>query len=282
MALSLTQENYFSKQAGIDYMSASQFKEFAGTTIALPCEETAFLKYKGLIEEEESTALLVGSYVDAYYEGTLTEFINTHPEIMSSRGSTKGELKAEFKQAETIIDRTNRDPLFSEYMAGQKQIIMTFPMLGIDWKIKIDSFHPQTKIVDLKVIKDMKPIWSGKQKVDFAHFWGYDIQGAVYQKGVEIVTGRRLPFYLCVATKEKTTNIEIIEIPQTHLDAAFDFVTENLARVYQIKTGMEIPGRCGICPHCLDTKTLVAPIQLDDLMPKKFGKDQMDIFDIEE
>lgn len=45
--------------------------------------------------------------------------------------------------------------------------------------------------------------------MDKLPMWRYDIQGAVYQKGVEIVTGEKLPFYLAVVTKERVQWIEI-------------------------------------------------------------------------
>ena len=273
MALSLDQENYFSEQASRDYMSVSQFKEFAGTTEHLSCEETAWLQLNRIIPKQEGDALLIGSFVDAYYEGTLDEFKSNHPEIISSQGPTKGMLKKDFIGADSIIQRLEKDALFSQYMSGQKQLIMTAVIFGCEWKVKMDAFHPQDKIVDLKVMKDMLPIWSGKRKVDFVHYWGYDIQGAIYQKVVEIVTGYRLPFYLCVATKQATTDFEIIQISQAHLDEALDFVAQNLPRVLQIKNDILTPSRCGICSHCIETKKLENPIQLDDIMPRRFIKE---------
>lgn len=269
MPIILTNENYYSAQANLDYMSVSQFKDFAGTTDHTSCEETALLKLKGIIPNPETEALLVGSYIDSYYEGTLDEFIKDHPQIISSTGSTKGQLKAAYKKAEAIIERLNQDRLFSAFMSGEKQVIMTGKLFGTDWKIKMDSYHPGDKIVDLKVMKDIKPIWSDTQrhKIDFIHYWGYDIQGAVYQKIVEINTGFRLPFYIAVATKEDLTDFNIIEITQPHLDAALDFVEKRLPKVLAIKNGNLQPEKCGKCVHCMSTKILTAPITIDDIMP---------------
>ena len=269
MPITLTNENYYSDQANIDYMSVSQFKDFAGTTDHTSCEETALLKLKGLIPNPETEALLVGSYIDSYYEGTLDEFIKTHPQIISSSGSTKGQPKAAYKKADAIIERLNRDRLFSQFMSGDKQVIMTGNLFGTDWKIKMDSYHPTDKIVDLKVMKDIKPIWSDTQhrKIDFIHYWGYDIQGAIYQKIVEINTGYRLPFYIAVATKEDLTDFNIIEITQPHLDTALEFVEQRLPRVLAIKNGTIQPDKCGHCSHCMDTRVLTTPITIDDIMP---------------
>ena len=80
---------------------------------------------------------------------------------------------------------------------------MTANLFGINWKIKMDSYHPDDKIVDLKIMRSMDPIWSDKchMKSDFIRYWGYDIQGAVYQKVVELVTGKKTAFLHCVCNK---------------------------------------------------------------------------------
>ena len=66
--MKLTNENYFSKEADMEYMSVSQFKAFE------QCEAAALASVKGEWERPKTTALLVGSYVDAHFEGTLDVF----------------------------------------------------------------------------------------------------------------------------------------------------------------------------------------------------------------
>jgi hypothetical protein len=270
MALTLNNENYYSEEANMDYMSVSQFKDFAGTLMHSSCESTAYGKMMNEIPMVQTTPLLVGSYIDSYFEGTLQEFKDAHPEIISKTGATKGQLKADYRHADTIIERINADPLFSQFMSGQKQVIQTGNLFGVDWKIKMDSYFPDDKIVDLKVMRDMKPIWSDEKcmKSDFIRYWGYDIQGAVYQKIVEINTGKKLPFYIACATKEEVPDIAIIEITQEYLDAALKFVEENLPRVLAIKNGTEVPKRCETCAHCKMTKVLTSPISIGALIPK--------------
>lgn len=262
----LTNENYYSTDANKAYMSVSQFKDFAGTMAHGSCEATALAKLAGQVPQPTSTSLLVGSYVDAYFEGTLDKFKEEHPEIFKKTGD-KG-LKADYIQAEYIIRRINSDILFSQYMAGEKQVIMTANFFGVDWKIKMDSYFKDDKIVDLKIMKDMNPIWSDvmRRKVDFIRYWGYDIQGAVYQKAVELKTGKKLPFYIACATKEAACNIDVIEITQPHLDAALTFVEQKLPRVIAVKNKIEQAKACGKCFNCRTTKHLVKPITIDDLI----------------
>mgnify|MGYP003291136785 CR=1 FL=1 len=271
MSIVLTNENYYSPEANKDYMSVSQFKDFAGTTAHGTCEDVAFKKAYGYITTPKTKSLLVGSYVDSHFEGTLEEFKAENPEIFKKTGD-KG-LLADYKQAEDIIRRIENDTLFSNYMSGQKQVIMTFNLFGIDWKIKMDSYHPDDKIVDLKIMKDMKPIWSDElhKKMDFIRYWGYDIQGAIYQKGVELVTGKKLPFYIACATKESPSDIEIIEITQPYLDEALKFVEDNIEHVINVKNGIIAPKKCGTCYYCKRNKQLTKPISIEDIMPITYG-----------
>lgn len=133
----LTAENYYSKEANKEYMSVSQYKDFAGTYGKMACEFSAVEKLEERWAQKKTTPLLVGSYVDSYFEGTLEEFKKKNPEIFTQ----KGQLKADYKQAERIIARMERDPLFMQYMSGEKQVIMTGELFGAEWKIKIGQLR---------------------------------------------------------------------------------------------------------------------------------------------
>lgn len=270
MSLILTNENYFSPEANKAYMSVSQFKDLVGSQAKSACEFTGVARIYDESPKKESTSLLVGSYVDSYFEGTLNQFRNDHPDIFKKTGD-KG-LKAEYLGAEEIIRRIESDSLFSQFMSGETQVIMTGNLFDTDWKIKIDSYHKNDKIVDLKIMKDMQPLWSDVQrhKVDFITYWGYDIQGAIYQKIVELNTGNKLPFYIACATKESPSNIEIIEIPQKYLDAALHFVEENIDHANNLKARRIDPKRCNSCAYCRSKKILTHPITLEDIMPVRY------------
>ena len=100
----LAADNYYSEEANRQYMSVSQFKDFNGTYGKVACEFEAMEKLTGRWKPEPSTALLVGSYVDAYVEGTLDDFKSRNTDILTA----KGELKAPYKKAEEIIARIER------------------------------------------------------------------------------------------------------------------------------------------------------------------------------
>lgn len=60
--LKLTPENYYTKEANMQYVSVSQYKEFNGTTGKMGCEAYAMAKLRGEVEEVTTTALMVVSY----------------------------------------------------------------------------------------------------------------------------------------------------------------------------------------------------------------------------
>ena len=265
--MELNELNYFSKEADEAYMSVSQYKDFAGATGMRGCEAKAMAKLTDKWHDDPSTAMLVGSYVDAYYEGTLDAFKAIHPEIMKKDGT----LKAEYVQADQIIQRSLQDEMFQGFMAGDKQVIMTGHMFGADWKIKMDSYIPDKAIVDLKVMQQVfeddrnepKHIWvRDLGYVDFIKWWGYDIQGAVYQEIVYQNTGKRLPFFIAALDRQKETGMAIFHVDDQVLREALKMVETNMPRVLDVKAGLSEPDRCECCDYCRHTKVLTSVIDI--------------------
>ena len=252
--MKLTKRNYFSKKANKIFMSVSQFKSFS------KCPNSALAEIKGKYTREKTTSLLVGSYVDSYFEGTLDKFKKKNPEIFKKDGT----LKADYIQAEAIINRILQDKLFTEYMSGEKQVIMTGEICGVSIKIKIDSLHPD-KIVDLKIMADFEPKKDSENGLmAWFDYWGYDLQGAVYQEVVRQNTGKILPFYLAAATKEKVTDLDIVHLPQESLDFALDRFKYNVESFDAMKKGIIEPDRCEKCEYCKISKVLTEPTEAED------------------
>ncbi len=242
--MTLTNENYYSSEANLEYMSVSQYKDFQ------KCEAMALASLRGEWVRPQTTALLVGSYIDSWFEGTLDEFVAAHPEIFKKDGS----LKADFLHAEELIEFVQKDPMFMRYMAGKKQIILTAELFGTKWKIKIDSYHPD-KIVDLKVMRSMERIM-GKS---FVEHWGYDLQMAIYSA----VEGRDLATYLAVVTKQDPPDKEIISVPRWRRMEILEDVKKNMPHILDVKSGRVPPVRCGVCEYCRSTKMLTEPIDFE-------------------
>lgn len=261
----LTSENYFSPEMARAYMSASQYKAFAA------CEAAAMAEIRGEYTRPETAALLAGSYVDAYFEGTRDSFREAHPQLFKRDGA----LRAEYARAEDIAKRLERDDLFRLMLSGSKQVIKTGHIAGVPFKIKIDSLldsagvaeiiqrFPDTAnefgfcdgaIVDLKVMRGMEPVYSEPEGyyLPFARYWGYDLQGAIYQA----VEGNMLPFFLAVGTKEDPPDLAVLHIPDGDLSDRLAEVEESAPKYQAIKEGKLEPSACGRCPYCRSKKKL--------------------------
>lgn len=250
--MKLTSSNYFSKEAQKAFWSVSQFKSFDN------CEAQGLAEALGEYTRPETDALLVGSYVDAYFAGELDEFFGQYGDVMYKKN---GELLAKYSHANDIIERIEADKLMMEFLKGEAQVIRTGELFGVDWKIKIDVLH-EDKIVDLKIVKDFGSVYKdGFGFRPWVETWGYDIQGAVYQRIEQISSGRPepLPFYIVAATKEKVPDIDIIQIPQHVLDAALKVVESKIDGFDLVKSGELKPKRCGVCDYCKATKVLTEP-----------------------
>lgn len=260
----LTANNYYSQEANMEYISVSQYKNFEGSMGKSACEAEALAKLRGEWEEDKTTALLVGQYVDTYFEGTLESFKKENPTIFTKNGT----LKADYRQAEMIIRRIERDKLFMQFMSGQKQIIMTGELFGAKWKIKMDSYIPDTCITDLKIMESLKKHYFIRDfgYMDFTQYWGYDYQGAIYQEIVYQNTGKRLPFYIAAASKEKEPDIEVIQIDDQHLKEKLYDIEKNIPNILALKRGEIQPLRCECCNYCKHTKVLTRPIHFSELL----------------
>lgn len=250
----LTAKYYFTKNNNLKYCGSSQFKSF------LKCPAMAMAELNGEWQREESAALLVGSYIDSFFEGTLEQFKAEHPQIFKRDGT----LKSEYIKADEIIARVSRDELFMKYMGGKKQVIKVGEIEGVPFKIKMDSYHKGRAIVDLKIIKDFEPLWDEEDgcRKDFIQYWGYDYQAAIYQA----IEGNKLPFYICAATKEATPDIAVIEIPQAWIDSAMSIIKNEIGLIDAYKRGEIEPPRCEKCRYCKETKKLSRVISADELL----------------
>lgn len=233
----LTADNYYCQKANKGYWSYSQFKSFNR------CESCAMAVLEGNYISPKTIPLLVGSYIDSYYEGTLDKFKEDNPLLYTC----SDKLRVPFKKADELINKINKDELFLKFLSGEKQKIFTGTLFGVKWKIKIDSY------LENKCIVDLKTTYTVKKLPDYR----YDIQGAIYQKIVELNTGKRLPFYLAVAEKTKVPGLYIYQITNEVLDLALAEVESKIKHFDAVKKGEIMPASCGICAWCKMTKPTV-------------------------
>lgn len=254
-------KDYFSSENALKFMSASQFKGFR------QCPAKTVAEIYGKYKRKSETALLVGSYVDAYFEGTLDEFKENHPEVFLKTGG----LKAEFRKAEECIERATSDEYFMHMMSGEKQKIVTGTIGNVEFKGKLDSYIPHEAIVDLKCMKNIEPVWKNGHKVSFIEAWGYDIQLAIYQELIYQETSERLRCYIAVVTKEDVPDIQVLEVPQERLDWCLNLVRAEADFYQAIKNNEIEPTRCEKCDYCKSTKKLTGAIPYTELNPELYS-----------
>ena len=271
--MQLCETNYHSVDANRAWMSASQLKQF------LDCPARTVAEIRGEYKREETSALLVGSYVDAYFSGLLPRFAVEHPEIYTRTGT----LRAEYAQADEIISYLDSDDLLRRMLGGETQRIVTGEISGVPFRGKLDSLlssdqcevivqdYPEMAdtllmapgaIVDLKVMRDLSAVWKpGAGRVSFITGWRYDTQLAVYQE----LVGKKLPCYIVAVTKEKQPDKELIYLPQYILDSALDAVRDLIPQFARMKSGEIEAPRCGSCAWCRQTKRITGCVDADEL-----------------
>jgi transcriptional regulator with XRE-family HTH domain len=247
----LVEGNYHSIGARKKYCGASQFKAF------MKCEAEALAEVKGEIDSVSSKSLLEGSYMDAMVQGkyTVKQFRKDHPELFTARG----ELKSEFRKVESAYDRITKDTIFMDYLDGDKQIILTGTINGVEFKVKPDILNLEKgRIVDLKYMKDFNYIWDDEDKCKkhFIDYWGYNIQGAIYREIVYQNTGVMCDFYIAGITKEEDTDYDVFHIASKDLDEALELVKEFAPHIQALKEGKEEAKQCGHCRYCRSVKEL--------------------------
>jgi hypothetical protein len=275
----LNNRNYYGSKANQEFMSVSQFKSFKR------CEAAALAELKGEYERPKSKALLLGSFVDEMLTGTKKTqqnfIVENRAELFQKSGkiskysdeelavllndyltdifNADNKPYAEIVQALETIEKIKKQPLMMQHFKSKHQTIMTGEIAGVPFKIKMDNYKPGEFIADMKYMASLR---SPNLFEPMVKYWEYDIQGAVYQEIVYQNTGKRLPFYLDIATKETPAHLAIAEIKQYDLDEALETVKALAPRYQAIKNGEIEPTRCGEydCNYCTETHIITEPI----------------------
>lgn len=268
----LTEENYYSSEASQHYMSVSLFKDF------MQCEAAALATMKGEWQPERSPVpLLVGNYVHSYFESEEShqKFVDANSkEMISSRGKTKGQLKADFKVADAMINALKDETVFKAlYEPGQKEVIVTGDIYGYKWKGKIDSLNlDQLYFCDLKTVDDIhKKHWSSAyNKYDnFIADRGYFMQMAVYIELIKQTFGVSCQPFIFAVSKQTPPDKEAIDFngdqDAIYMEDAMRMIEENQEHIQRVMSGEEVPTRCNHCEYCRLTKKIELPIHASDI-----------------
>lgn len=203
----LTQENYYTPEADMEYMSCSQYQGF------MECEAKQLAKLQKRWVDEPSQAFLVGNFFHSYFEGKKAhaQFKRENLDIFTKSSvkkyeaaleakalqeviggdsdiSPEGELEllSPFKQALKMIEVAEKDPLIKQFidMQGENEIFMTGYIGETKFKIKMDKYIRDTRfIIDYKTVANIwettyNPVKQVRQT--FVEMYGYILRAAVY------------------------------------------------------------------------------------------------------
>ena len=73
--MKLSDDTYYGKEANQAFFSVSQYKDFC------KCEAMAMAKIRGEFEQPTTKAMLIGTLVDRWFEGTLEQLRQESPNI---------------------------------------------------------------------------------------------------------------------------------------------------------------------------------------------------------
>ena len=265
--MDLTADNYYGKEADMEYLSVSQYRVFQGTPTRHGCEARGLAEAKHEIPHKTSMAMMIGSFVDAYFSDEFEQYIKEHhKEVIAQSGKNKDNLKVAYQNAVVMINRARKDPLWMEYAQGEKQKILVGEIGGVMWKIRMDVFHPD-RTVDIKTCRTLDTFKKGVLErsiegewIPFIYGLNYDLQAAVYQEvRAQNECGVKKPFYLNCISKDTDPldnsfhpMVATVEIPQNVMDDRLREVEQHAKKLKMIKDGEIEPIYCRHCSYCHD------------------------------
>lgn len=251
--MKLNLENYYSIKANKEYMSVSQFKNFK------LCEKKAMYDLENDFQEDKQ-CFLEGQLFEALVSGDANLFKAQHPELLSTRGATAGQIKSEFKKVINASEKFNDQVFFRDIIDRcEKQIVLTGEIKGIKVKCMLDLFDKKTNsIYDIKCMKDFKEQWNKDEKayMPWYYTYGYVLQLAVYREIVRQNFGEPKEIGLIAATKEEIPDIQALSFDSSLLDLELEDFKNNVERYNKVKKGVEEPIACGCCDYCKRIKVI--------------------------
>ena len=249
----LNHENYFAPEMMAKYMSTSQFKGFEA------CEYAALAELRGETLKDKE-AFKEGRYFEHCITGNEEHFMMANPDMVSSRGATKGDLKSNFKRVVGSVEAFKRQHMFMEVLEKcAKQVIVTGVIADVPFKGMVDFLDMDTFCgYDTKCMRDFKKVWSDTEKMSVSWYfaYGYHYQAAIYGELIRQTYGEAGRQHIFAVTKEETPDVAALYFGNEILDNALEIIKEFAPRYDKVKRGLTEPERCEKCTVCRGTKVM--------------------------
>ncbi|MCI1952030.1 MAG: PD-(D/E)XK nuclease-like domain-containing protein [Clostridiales bacterium] len=288
----LTDENYYSREADINYMSCSQYQAFQ------KCEAAEIAKLRGLWEpEKQSDALFQGQYFHSYFESpeAFKKFCEDGSDKIFKTKTTKARgteiigKYAPFELLDQMILAVHQDPLMSMVLSwpGENEMPMVGTVGGIPWRMKMDKYCASgRKIIDYKTSANLRETFYNpvtKEHQTFVEEYGYLMRAAVYGE-IERQNAKAdtFPTFIILGvSKQSPPDKEAFLLnDDARWELELKTVKANVPHIQRLKNGEENPRRCGECEYCRRTKQLRRFKMYTDLMPQfRFDPDNQEYDD---
>lgn len=253
----INKDNYYSLEADINTMSVSQYK------LWMQCEFKALALIQGEYQRVETDAFLLGKFVHSWSEGILEKFKEENPQLFSSRGATKGELKADYKVADSMIKALESDSNCMKFLEGEKEVIIQGELFGIKWRGMVDVLNLEKGFFsDLKTTQGIHKKYGG---LTFIEHYGYVEQMGIYRELIKQQFGKDLIPYIVAVEKNDNPLKAIIKVDDRYTLPKLEEISYNIERITKIKEGEEKPCACGLCDYCRKTMYVSKILTIDEL-----------------
>ncbi len=244
----LNQDNYYDHDQDYKYLSATYYNLF----LRNEAQALAEIKDGWKPTYQNQTPLLVGNYFHSYFESKEAhqKFIDEHPEIISTRGTSKGQLKRDYQVADEMIKKVESQSAVVKLLnkAKDREVIVTGKIAGADWKGKIDALDIEHGLfIDYKTNADFrKKHWVNDEDghghwADFTEAFGYLNQLAIYRELLKQTYGKDFPPVIIAVTKTIPSDIELLAFHSEELDEHLEEVKANTPHIVRLLNGEELP-----------------------------------------
>jgi hypothetical protein len=255
--MEINKSNYYGLEADQNTMSVSQYK------LWMQCESKALALVRGEYKRTETDAFLLGKYVHSFSEGTLERFKEENPQLFSSRGATKGELKSDYKVADIMIKSLSDDVNCMKFLEGEKEVIIQGELFGVHWRGMVDVLNLEKGYFsDLKTTQGIYKKYNG---LTFIERYGYVEQMAIYRKLIKQQFGRDLIPYIVAVEKNDNPLKAIIKIDDRYTIPKLEEIEYNMERIIEVKSGQQEPTSCGQCDYCRSINKVTKILTIDEL-----------------
>jgi hypothetical protein len=255
--MQITKGNYYSLEADRETMSVSQYK------LWMQCESKALALIQGNYKRVETDAFLLGKYIHSWNEGKLEQFKEENPQLFSSRGATKGELKSEYKVADSMIKALKNDSNCMKFLEGEKEVIIQGELFGIKWRGMVDVLNLEKGFFsDLKTTQGIHKKYGG---LTFIEHYGYVEQMSIYRELIKQQFGKDLIPYVVAIEKNDNPLKAIIKVDDRYTTPKLEEIGYNIERIIKVKSEEEEPCSCGLCDYCRRVNKVISILTIDDL-----------------